>query len=102
MRKHGERLSRLEDRLKPRAPEIDVHCHDMKLGDDTRRTCPKCAAMTDEEYAAWQAHKPDSRIKWVEVVCVGPCAQCPNPDCKLRRDGEGRSEDGTQAESQTP
>lgn len=64
------RLERLESIEQSDFPLGETHLHEVYDGlDNTRETCEKCRAMTEEEYQAWLsgAYSKPGRIKTIEV-----------------------------------
>jgi len=77
------RVDKLEDQLGAEEEKpYPVHFHEADT--DTRVTCEKCAAMTPEEYEAYQ-HPPQrsgarrGRIEVVEIVRPKPAADRGEP-----------------------
>lgn len=61
------RLKDLEKTLEPQRVSYRLHIYTPKdeTGDHTRENCEMCAAMTDEEYAAycgWCARQPKNKM----------------------------------------
>ena len=68
------RVKQLERKLAPesKAPPggYSVHLHEGPAIDNPREHCPRCCAMTDEEYAEWCKPRKDGRIHWIQVIEV--------------------------------
>ncbi len=71
-----QRLRNLEKRVGPKTADVLVpplHWYDKQAGDEDRplrEECPTCAAMSDEEYAAYQACCAKQKPGWAGHIVV--------------------------------
>lgn len=74
-----QRVQKLEDRHRLAEPELPIHHYEKNAGDPDRPhrvECPTCAAMSDEEYAEYDAIASKSK-GITHIIIVRPKE---NPD----------------------